>query len=312
MHVPVLLEETLDCLRLRNGGRYIDGTLGGGGHAEEILRRTGPDGVLLGLDRDAEAIARCGERLAAFGSRFSAAHSDFARMGQVAAEAGFGSVDGILLDLGVSSFQLDDPGRGFSFRADGPLDMRMDASRGETAAEWLAARAGDPDAIAETLRDYGEEPAAGRIARAITEAQKKAPITGTAQLAAIVEKAVGGRCGSARHPATRTFQALRIAVNDELGQIRRALGEALELLAEGGVLAVISFHSLEDRLVKRTMAAHEGRMVALQQGGARWEGERPRVRREPRRAIRPTAGECAANPRARSAKLRAATRIREP
>ena len=312
MHVPVLLQETVAALAPRAGGLYVDGTLGGGGHAEAILEACAPDGRLLGLDRDEEAVERCRSRLSRFGDRFEAVHSDFASMAGVAAERGFGRVDGIVLDLGVSSFQLDDPERGFSFRADGPLDMRMDASRGETAAEWIAARADDPAAIAEALRDYGEEPAAARIARAIAAEQAKSPIEGTARLAAIVEKAVGGRRGAARHPATRTFQALRIAVNDELSQVSRAVEAAISLLAEGGVLAVITFHSLEDRIVKRAFAAHEGRETALQQGGSRWEGVLPAVRRSPRRPVVPGPRETAANPRARSARLRAAVRVAAP
>jgi len=312
MHVPVLLPETIAALAPRAGGRYIDGTLGGGGHAEAILEKSGPDGALLGIDRDEAAVARCRERLSRFGSRFEAVHADFASMADVAAERGFSGVDGILLDLGVSSFQLDEADRGFSFRADGPLDMRMDRSRGETAAEWIAARADDPAGIARVLREYGEEPAAARIARAIAREQAQAPIESTARLAAVVEKAVGGRRGAARHPATRTFQAIRIAVNDELGQVSRAVEAALGLLAEGGVLAVITFHSLEDRIVKRAFAAHEGRDVALQQGGSEWRGELPAVERVTRRPVAPSEAETASNPRARSARLRAARRVPAP
>ena len=312
MHVPVLLPETIAALSPRAGGRYIDGTLGGGGHAEAILEASAPDGILLGIDRDADAVVRCRERLSRFGSRFEAVHADFASMAGIAAERGFGRADGILLDLGVSSFQLDEARRGFSFRADGPLDMRMDRSRGETAAEWIAARADDPAEIAEVLREYGEEPDAARIARAIAREQAKEPIAGTARLAAIVEKAVGGRRGAARHPATRTFQALRIAVNDELGQVSRAVEAALGLLAEGGVLAVITFHSLEDRIVKRAFAAHEGRNVSLQQGGSEWRGELPAVERVLRHPASPSEAETASNPRARSARLRAARRVPAP
>lgn len=309
MHVPVLLEETLAVLAPRAGGRYIDGTLGGGGHAEAVLEKSAPDGILLGIDRDEAAVRRCRERLARFGSRFEAVHSDFASMAEVAAERGFGPADGILLDLGVSSFQLDEPERGFSFRADGPLDMRMDVSRGETAAEWIAARAGDPSGIAGVLRRYGGEPQAMRIARAISSEQEKSPIENTARLASVVEKAVGGRRGRARHPATRTFQALRIAVNDEIGQLERALEAALRLLADGGVLAVITFHSLEDGIVKRAFAAHAGREVSLQEGGSRREGAFPAVERVLRRPASPGPAELSSNPRARSARLRAVRRV---
>lgn len=309
MHVPVLLSETLEALDPRPGRSYVDGTLGGGGHAEALLRACGPDGRLLGLDRDEDAIARCRERLAPFGARFEAVHSDFARLGEVARERGFAPADGVLLDLGVSSFQLDEPERGFSFRADGPLDMRMDRSRGRTAAELLDSFGGDWRALAQILRDFGEEPAAARIARAILDEHAKSRIDSTARLAAVVEKAAGGRRGAPRHPATRTFQALRIAVNGELEQVEAALEAALGILAEDGRLAVITFHSLEDRIVKRAFAAHEGRDVALQQGGSRWEGRLPAVRRLSRRPAVPSPAECAANPRARSAKLRAVRRL---
>ena len=309
MHVPVLLRETLEALDPRPGRRYVDGTLGGGGHAEAVLRASAPDGRLLGLDRDPAAIARCRERLAPFGGRFEAVHADFAAIAAVARERGFEGADGILLDLGVSSFQLDEPERGFSFRADGPLDMRMDPTRGPTAAELLAGFAGDPDGLARLLREFGEEPQAGRIARALLAAQEKEPITTTARLAEVVKHACGGRRGAARHPATRTFQALRIAVNRELDQVAAAIEAALPLLAPGGRMAVITFHSLEDRLVKRAFAAHEGREVSLQQGGSRHEGAEPAVRRLWRHAVAPAEAECAANPRARSAKLRAVVRL---
>ena len=309
MHVPVLLHETLEALDPRPGRSYVDGTLGGGGHAEEVLRASAPDGRLLGLDRDPAAIARCRERLAPFGDRFEAVHAEFADLGGVARAHGFDRVDGVLLDLGVSSFQLDEPERGFSFRADGPLDMRMDPTRGRTAAELIASFGDDAPALARLLREYGEEPDAMRIARAIVREQAREPIVTTARLADIVERAVGGRRGAARHPATRTFQALRIAVNRELDQVAAAIEAALPLLAPGGRMAVITFHSLEDRLVKRAFAAHEGREVSLQQGGSRHEGAEPAVRRLWRHAVAPAEAECAANPRARSAKLRAVVRL---
>lgn len=309
MHVPVLLHETLEALDPRPGRSYIDGTLGGGGHAEAILRASSPDGRLLGLDRDPAAIERCRERLAPFGSRFEAVHAEFASIAEVARARGFDPADGILLDLGVSSFQLDEPERGFSFRADGPLDMRMDPTRGPTAAELLAGYGDDWRSLAALLRELGEEPQAGRVARAILAEQAKAPIETTARLAETVERALGGRRGAARHPATRTFQALRIAVNGELDQVAAALEAALPLLAEDGRMAVITFHSLEDRAVKRAFAAHEGREVSLPLGGSRHEGAVPPVRRLTRRPAVPSESECAANPRARSAKLRAVERV---
>ena len=312
MHVPVLLHETLEALDPRPGRSYVDGTLGGGGHAEEVLRASAPDGRLLGLDRDPAAIARCRERLAPFGDRFEAVHAEFADLGGVARAHGFDRVDGVLLDLGVSSFQLDEPERGFSSRADGPLDMRMDPTRGRTAAELIASFGDDAPALARLLREYGEEPDAMRIARAIVREQAREPIVTTARLADIVERAVGGRRGAARHPATRTFQALRIAVNGELDQASAAIESALSILSDDGRLAVITFHSLEDRLVKRAFAAHEGREVSLQQGGSRWEGAEPAVRRLTRRPVAPSEAECATNPRARSAKLRAVRRVPSP
>lgn len=309
MHIPVLLSETIAALAPRPGGVYLDGTLGGGGHAEEILRRSSPDGVLLGLDRDAEAVGRCRARLAPFGARFVAVHAPFSEMAAAVREAGVRSPDGILLDLGVSSFQLDDPARGFSFRADGPLDMRMDTSRGRTAAELIDSFTGDPEGLAGIFREYGEEPRAMRVARAVLLARERGPFSGTAHLAEVVERALGGRRGAARHPATRVFQALRIAVNDEFGQLSAALEAALSLLAPAGVLAVISFHSLEDRIVKLALRRHELRRVALEQGGFRAEGAQPRVERVLRRAVSPSEAEVAANPRSRSAKLRAVRRL---
>ena len=309
MHVPVLLNETIAALSPRRGGAYIDGTLGGGGHAEEILRRSEPDGMLLGFDRDGEAVERCRARLAPFGRRFQAVHAPFSEMAAEARRVGFPAPDGILLDLGVSSFQLDTPERGFSFRADGPLDMRMDTSCGLTAAQFIDSFTGDPEGLARIFREYGEEPHARRVARAILAEREKGPFSGTAHLAAVVERALGGRRGSARHPATRVFQALRIAVNDEFGQLKSALEIAISLLAPGGALAVISFHSLEDGIVKRALRSHEARQISLEQGGVRVEGAQPFVERILRRAVSPADAEIAANPRARSAKLRAVRRL---
>ena len=311
-HLSVMPRETLDGLNVRRGGCYIDGTLGGGGHAEAILRAAGPDGRLLGFDRDPEAIERVRARLAPFGDRFEAVHANFADMASIARELGFAPVDGILLDLGVSSFQLDEPGRGFSFQHDGPLDMRMDTTRGETAAELLARLAGNPDALADILRDYGEEPRAGRVARAICEAQSRVPFTSTLQLAEAVEKALGGRRGAARHPATRTFQALRIAVNGELDAVAAGLEAGLALLAPGGRMAVITFHSLEDRIVKRVFAEHVGRWESLQAGGRRRIGREPAVSAVLRHPAVPGEDEQAANARSRSAKLRIVERLPLP
>ena len=309
-HIPVLLQETVSRLvKAGRGGWYVDGTAGAGGHSEAILEAAGPDGRLLALDRDAEAVELAGRRLERFGDRAKVVRASFAEMGEVARELGIGPVEGVLLDLGVSSMQLDRAERGFSFMRDGPLDMRMDGRQGETAATLLARL---PEAeLAALLREYGEEPQARRVARAIVDAREagRLPET-TAGLAELVSRAKGGRRGHA-HPATQTFQALRIAVNGELDALDKALPVAWDLLAPGGRLAVISFHSLEDRRVKRFMAAHEGRMESLAKGGARWCGTLPRGRRTERRAVVPGEEETARNPRARTAKLRTMERVEQ-
>ena len=306
-HVPVLLQETIEALAVKAGGTYVDGTLGRAGHAREILRRGAAR--VIGIDRDQTAL----DEVAAMSVDGSAekpagklilkkgCHGDLAK---IVRGEGIGEVDGILLDLGVSSPQLDDAGRGFSFRADGPLDMRMDRSRRLTAAEIVNSRT--VEELTEILRAYGEEPAARRIAQAIVRLRAQARIETTSQLAELVERTVGRH--GAHHPATRTFQALRMAVNDELGELSRALAGALEVLKAGGRLAVITFESLSDRTVKRFFADHAGRMVSLQQGGERWEGVLPRVRRVTRRAVTASEREKSLNMRSRSAKLRAVER----
>ena len=301
MHKPVLLKETVDSLAVKPGGVYIDGTLGRAGHAREILARAGTGARLVGIDRDTLALTESAERLERIpGVSLTLVHGCHGNIAKIVRDEGIGAVDGILLDLGVSSPQLDEADRGFSFRADGPLDMRMDRSRGETAADIVATRS--EDELASLLRMFGEEPNARRIARAIVQARAVARIETTAQLASLVEKTVG-RSG-AHHPATRTFQAFRMAVNDELGELERALEGGLGLLKPGGRMAVITFESLTDRTVKRFFAAHAGRMVSLQQGGERWEGTLPKVRLVTRHAVTASDEEIAENPRARSAKLR--------
>ncbi len=302
MHEPVLLREVVERLNLAGAQRAVDATLGGGGHAEALLNAMPATGLLLGLDADPEAVARARERLSAFGARFRARRMRFSRLAEALAAEGWDAVDAVLFDLGVSSFQLDDARRGFSFLHDGPLDMRMDPDaplraadlvnrRSERELEWL-------------LREYGEEPHARRIARRIVERRARAPFARTAELADCVMAAVGGRRGARRHPATRTFQALRMAVNGELEELATGLEAALQALRPGGRLAVIAFHSLEDRLVKRFARAHEGRWESLPEGGTRWRGERPAVRSVTRRAVTPSQEECRRNPRARSARLR--------
>lgn len=312
MHRTVMLTETVAALAVRPEGRYIDGTLGGGGHAEAILRAGNPACRLLGLDRDPEALQRCRDRLQPFAGRTTLVQANFSDLARVAREQDFQEVDGIVLDLGVSSFQLADPGRGFSFLHDGPLDMRMDPSRGETAAELLQRMGDGWRALAVLLRDFGEEPQAARVARAIAAAGRDSPLRTTTQLAAVVERALGGRRGSPRHPATRVFQALRIAVNGELEALGAGLEAALALLRPGGRLAVLTFHSLEDRLVKQAFAAHAGRWEALQQGGRRWNGTLPAIARITRKPCTAGPGEVAENPRARSAKLRIVERRTAP
>ena len=309
MHVSVLMEETLAALAVRPGGAYIDGTLGHAGHAFEVLRRAGPNGRLLGIDRDGSALARASARLQELPGVKVLAQGDHVALRRMAREHGFGEVDGVLLDLGVNSEQLDEPARGFSFMRDGPLDMRMDTSRGRTAAELVAQM--DAAELAALFRELGEEPRAMAIARAIVRERARAPLVTTARLAEIVA-AAGGWHGGRRHPATRVFQALRMAVNDELGALRAAIEDGIGLLRPDGRMAVISFESLSDREVKTAFTAHAGRMVSLPQGGARWEGRQPAVAWVHRHPVGPGEAEIAANPRARSAKLRAVRRLTPP
>ena len=286
-HVPVLLHEAVDALAVKPGGRYVDGTFGRGGHAREIARR---GGEVLGIDRDEEAVASAG------GIRvIKGRHGEIK---EIAHENGWEEVDGVLLDLGVSSPQLDDAGRGFSFLREGPLDMRMDRSQGASAADLVNGESAE--SLEAIFRELGEEPAARQIARAIAGHRG---FSTTTDLADFVERTTG-RHGS-HHPATRVFQALRMAVNDELGELKRALVGGLELLRPGGRFAVIAFESLTDRTVKRFFAAHVGRMESLQQGGERWVGEQPRARAVTRRAVKAGCRETMSNPRSRSARLRA-------
>lgn len=305
-HVSVLLEGAVDALAVRPDGIYVDATFGRGGHSREILGRLGPDGRLIALDRDPAAVAE-GERWR--DARFAVVHAAFSRLDAVLAERGIGPVDGVLFDLGVSSPQLDEAARGFSFRFDAPLDMRMDTSRGMTAAQWL--NQAPEEEIAHVVRDYGEERFARQVARALVKAREVAPLATTGQLASLVAGAVRTR-ERGQDPATRTFQAVRIFVNRELEEIEAALPQAVDRLKAGGRLAVISFHSLEDRMVKRFMREEaEGERVppeiplpahALRAGRLRLVGK----------ARKADAAECRANPRARSATLRVAERTAEP
>lgn len=304
-HIPVLLAEAVAALAPRDGGIYLDGTFGGGGYARAILGAA--DCTLWALDRDPDAIARGAALAARFPGRLHLIEGRFGDMLDLLAARGVAALDGIVLDLGVSSFQLDQPGRGFSFRADGPLDMRM-GREGPTAAE-LVNRLPERE-LADILRELGEERHARRIARAIVAARAEAPIETTGALAALIRRNVP-RDPSGLDGATRSFQALRIRVNDELGEIERALAAAATLLAPGGRLVVVSFHSLEDRLVKRFMAEATGRGPGVSRhdpAGLRAR-EAARFRLLTTRAAVPGAAETASNPRARSAKLRAMERL---
>ena len=306
-HVPVLLQETLDLLQPRPGGRYVDGTLGGAGHAEAILERSPPDGRLLGLDLDPEAIQRARERLSRFGERFVLAHESFADLERVARWNGFAPADGILLDLGLSSFQLAHGERGFGFRATAPLDMRFNPLQAGPTARELVNRLELPELI-DVLRRYGEEPMAKPIARALIEYRRRKPIETTTELAEIVERATGHR-HARTHPATRTFQALRIAVNRELEALESALPQAIEILGPEGRLVVISFHSLEDRIVKRFFAGQAATCVCPPGLPICVCGHKPRVRVLTRRGVRATPEEVGRNPRSRSAILRAVEKL---
>jgi len=309
-HLPVLAEEVLEMLAPASGSLQIDATLGGGGHTERILEATNPDGRLLGLDADGAAIARVHGRLRTrFGERLVLRQANFRDLASVAPEAGFGAVDGCLFDLGLSSFQLADTGRGFGFRAGGPLDMRFDTARGIPAAELLATL--DAGELTALFRRYGEEPRAGRIARAIVDARSTAPVATAEELAALIERVVPPNPRQPRrtHPATRVFQALRIAVNEELESLEAGLAAAMDLLRPGGRLVVLSYHSLEDRIVKRFFAAERRGCVCPPEVPVCVCGRSPRLRLVTRRSITPSAEEVERNPRSRSARLRAAERL---
>jgi 16S rRNA (cytosine1402-N4)-methyltransferase len=304
-HEPVLLQEALDGLAVQRNGCYVDGTYGRGGHSAEILECLGPLGCLLALDKDPAAVAAGRSRLGA-DSRFTIEHAGFEGLRNVLNTIlGERRPDGILLDLGVSSPQLDDPERGFSFSRDGPLDMRMNTETGQTAADWLATV--DQNELRQVLYRYGEEPQASRIAQAIVAARQAGAIRSTAELADVV---AGNAARSKRgiHPATRVFQAIRIAVNDELAALEKGLSDAVDLLAAGGRLVVISFHSLEDRLVKRFIARESRGDPAYAGLPEMPPAARPRLRRIGR-LLRPAELELERNPRARSARMRIAERL---
>ena len=311
-HVPVLLAETIVGLALKPGTICVDGTLGGGGHAEALLEATGPAGRLLGLDADPAAIERCQERLARFGERALLRQGSFRRLAEAAAAAGITTADAVLLDLGVSSFQLTEAERGFSFLADGPLDMRMDPTLPLTAAEIV--NTWPQETLADLIFRYGEEPRSRRIAAAIVRAR---PLHSTGELAEVVSRALGGKQGKRTHPATQVFQALRIAVNDELEALEAVLPQIVTLLRGGGRFAVITFHSLEDRVVKQFIQRETRDCICDLDARTRRNlgaaacvcGHRATLKAVTKKPIAPTEAEVALNSRSRSAKLRIAERL---
>lgn len=306
-HIPVLMEEALDALALKPGGRYLDGTFGAGGYSRALLERE-PKATLLALDRDPSAIAGGAGLVAAMSGRLTLAEARFGALADEAERFRMAPLDGVVLDIGVSSMQLDQAQRGFSFRHDGPLDMRMEAG-GQSAAELV--NEADEGVLANIIYHYGEERRSRAVARAIVEARRKAPITTTKQLADLVAGIVRGEPGGA-HPATRTFQGLRIAVNDELCELVRALHGAEAVLAPGGRLSVVTFHSLEDRIVKQFFAERSGRAPGGSRHAPATAAPQATFKLVTKGPVAPSEAETRANPRARSAKLRAAERTEAP
>jgi 16S rRNA (cytosine1402-N4)-methyltransferase len=307
-HLPVLPDEVLALLDPTPGGIYLDGTVGGGGHARLILEASSPDGRLIGLDRDPSALRRTAEVLAPYGDRAVLRHRNFSEAAGVLAELGIDGLDGMLLDLGVSSHQLDEASRGFSFRGEAPLDMRMDPTAGPTAADLV--NTASAEELTRIFREYGEERFAGRIARRIVQLRQQHPLTTTRQLAELVREAVpGGKVPARIHPATRVFQALRIHVNQELEHVSRGLAGAVDLLKPGGRLAVISFHSLEDRIVKRFFQEEARGCICPPRLPVCVCNHQPRLELLTRKGVRASEAEVEANPRARSAVLRAVRRL---
>lgn len=309
-HRTVLLEEAVDALAIegaRADGIFVDGTFGRGGHSRRILERLGTKGRLIAFDKDPQAIA-VAHALKRSDSRFDVVHDSFATISEALRERGVEQVDGILLDLGISSPQVDDAARGFSFRMDGPLDMRMDTTRGISAAQWLATA--DQQLIEKVIRDYGEERFAFQIAKAIVAGRSVAPISSTRQLAEIVARAVKTR-EKGKDPATRTFQAIRIFINRELEELEVGLRGAFDLLAPNGRMAVISFHSLEDRMVKQFLAARANAPQPDRRLPIR-AADLPQPEMKLLAKMKPSATEIADNPRARSAVMRVALRLAQP
>lgn len=312
-HVPVMPREVVELLAVRPGMRILDATTGLGGHSAALLEAAGGQAFVLGLDRDREALAEAGRRLARFGDRVRLVRTRFSRFPVALGEAGWETVDAVLLDAGMSSLQLDDPARGFGFLVDGPLDMRMGVEDGGESAEGLVNRASFAR-LRDIIRDYGEDPQAGRIARAIVATREEAAIVTTGRLAGIVSAAYPAkwRATARQHPATRTFQALRMAVNEELQELEEFLRLVPDYMAPGARVAVISFHSLEDRLVKRAFRHEATGCICPREQVVCVCGHKPRLRILTKKPLVPGEAEIAANSRARSAKLRAAERLAEP
>lgn len=307
-HLPVLAAEVLELLAPKPDGIYVDGTLGGGGHSELILERIGSNGLLIGIDRDQAALKAASERLSRFGSCFKPLQGSFGDVTKLLAGLDISTIDGMLLDLGVSSHQLDTAERGFSFRFDGPLDMRMDRTQGDNAAELVQELSAQE--LEQIIREYGEERWAKKIAARIVQVRQETPITSTLQLAELVATTIPRRFHEERiHPATRTFQALRIAVNRELEQVQQGVAAGIELLKPGGRIAVISFHSLEDRMVKQMFREAATGCTCPPRMPYCVCNKKPRLRILTGRPVIATAEESGQNPRARSAKLRAAEKL---
>ena len=307
-HTPVLLNECIELLDIKPDGLYVDGTLGMGGHSEAILERLGPGGRLIGLDRDETAIKRAGARLGCFGERFTAVHANFRNVAEVLAELGAGKADGMLFDIGVSSPQLDETERGFSYMTDAPLDMRMDAS--DSMDAWFVVNRWPEEKIYRILRDYGEERHASRIANAIARARSEKEISTTLELVDVIKSAMpAAALREKQHPAKRSFQAIRIAVNDELTAVSGMMDSAPDCLAVGGRLAVISFHSLEDRIVKNAIQARENGCTCPREAPVCTCGFVRTLKSVTRKPVTATGEELENNPRSRSAKLRVAERV---
>lgn len=303
MHIPVLLHETIEALSLTPGAHYIDATVGGGGHTQAILEAVGPDGRVIGFDRDRSALLLATERLQELGDRFVPIHDSFATLPDHREEIdAVGPISGIIADLGLSSMQLDQAHRGFAFRLDAPLDMRFDQSRGQTAAELLQSI--EEEKLANVLYQFADEKQSRRIARAIVQQRETEPVVTTMQLADLIERTIGRRPGSKTHPATRTFQALRIAVNHELDHVQQFIPQAIDVLAPGGRLALITFHSLEDRLVKQALKLAATDCICPPEIPECRCNHEATVELINRKSIKPQTEEQKHNPRSRSAQLR--------